>query len=190
MKPFAMLLLVSIAPAWGYVPDLIGSPQFHRTDYAGIQFQANQNIAAGLTNASGKVWITTDSSPLDAIRAGLATWNGVATTAAHFLPLQVSSLSYNPADGNSVIVFADDANTETLAAGVLAATLIESNAADGTILDTDILYHARGGDLRLTGGDYPRVWALAWLQSHQYSFGHHVLGDPTAGWSPADVECR
>jgi len=140
LKRLAVLLLAGAASAWGYVPNPIGGPQLHRTDYRGMQFLANQNIAAGLMTASGNLWITADSSPIDAINGALAAWNGVSTSAARFLPLQTTSLSYNKSDGNDVIVFADDANIESITAGVLALTLIVGTVADGTILDADIVF--------------------------------------------------
>jgi uncharacterized protein (TIGR03437 family) len=142
-----MLLLVAAAYAWGYAPNPIDGTPLHRIDYTGMQFLANQNIAAGMLNAAGNVWITADSSPIDAINNALGAWNGVATTSARFLTLQMTTLSYDSSDGNDVIVFADDAFTESFTNGIVAITAIASyscpgNACgvDGQIFDTDIFF--------------------------------------------------
>lgn len=155
MKRVVAMLLSGAACAWSYVPQYPDGPILRRTDYTGIQFLANQNIAAGIMTASGTVWITADSSPIAAISGALAAWNGVSTTSAHFLPLQMTALSEDPTDGNNVIVFSDDAETESATSGVIAFTAILFNhctsgttcvaangslVADGTILDTDILF--------------------------------------------------
>ena len=67
------------------------APARHRTAFTpGIQFLANQNIAPGLMTADGKVWITADSKPTDAINNAIASWNAVPTTStpAHYLAVQ------------------------------------------------------------------------------------------------------
>jgi uncharacterized protein (TIGR03437 family) len=134
------LTLSCVFGACAYVPNPFDGAQLRRTDYSNIQFLANQNIAAGMTNADGAVWITPDSSPMDAIDAAIAMWNAVPQTAAHFLPVQTTSLSYNPTDGNQVIVFADDAYTRSYTNGVIAFTVVSEYVSTGTVLDTDILF--------------------------------------------------
>ena len=153
MKRAVILLLASAACAWGYAPNPIDGTPMHRIDYAGIQFLANQNIAAGMLTNSGNVWITADSSPIDAINGALAAWNGVSTTAARFLPLKTTSLSYNVTspDGNNVIVFADDPFVESLTGGIVAVTASLAYTCpaqatqpacptDGQIIDSNILF--------------------------------------------------
>ena len=133
------LLLAAALNTTAYMPNPIGGTPNHRSDYAAIQFLANQNIAAGLTNAAGKIWITADSNPMNAIQGAVAAWNGVTTSAAHFLPVQPTPLTYNSQDGKHVIAFVDDGYTESFSAGVIAQT-VGASYADGTIVDTDILF--------------------------------------------------
>lgn len=147
----AILLLAAASCGWGYLPNPVGATPYHRVDYAGIQFLANQNIAAGMLNAAGNVWITPDSSPITAISNALAAWNGVTTSAARFLQLQSTALSYstvsNP-DGNNVIGFTDDVGSEAITNGIIAVTQIIYTSCpgnpcgqDGQIVDTDILFN-------------------------------------------------
>jgi len=139
MIRLAILLLALSGSAEAYLPNPVDGPPRHRTDFGNIQFLANQNIAAGLNNADGKVWITADSAPTDAIAGAIAAWNGVTTTAAHFAPVQKTPLSYNSSDGNSVITFADDAFTRSFTSGILAVTAT-AFFSDGRIFDTDIFF--------------------------------------------------
>jgi uncharacterized protein (TIGR03437 family) len=139
MKRGSVLLLAMATSATAYVPNPIDGPAHHRTDYSNIQFLANQNIAPGLTNADGKVWITADSAPLDAINGAVASWNGIPTTAVHFAPVQSTSLSYSISDGNHVITFADDAFTRSFTNGIVAITQT-AFFIDGSIFDTDIFF--------------------------------------------------
>jgi uncharacterized protein (TIGR03437 family) len=141
MKTVATLLLAPVLCVWGYVPNPIDATPFHRVDYLGVQFLINQNIAAGILNAAGNVWITADSSPITAINNAMAAWNAVSTTAARFQPPQTTNLSYstqNP-DGDNVIVFVDDPFTETFTNGVVAITGIAYYSTD-QIYDTDIFF--------------------------------------------------
>jgi uncharacterized protein (TIGR03437 family) len=134
-----ILLLAGTASLFAYIPTPIDGPAHRRTDYAGILFLVNQNIAAGMNNADGKTWITADSAPLDAIKNALAVWNAVQTTAARFSPPQSTTLVYGPGDGNNVITFTDDAFTRSFAAGVLATTATQA-FTNGFILDSDIFF--------------------------------------------------
>jgi uncharacterized protein (TIGR03437 family) len=155
MKRAAILLLVISGLASGYIPNPIDGTPLHRIDSTGMQFLANQNIAPGIMTNAGSVWITADSAPSDAINSALSTWNAVSTTAARFLPLQMTPLSYNSSDGNNVIVFADDPFTESFTNGVVAITAIAYIRCSGTptctapsgvivgdetIADTDIFF--------------------------------------------------
>jgi uncharacterized protein (TIGR03437 family) len=134
-----ILLLAGTISLLAYIPSPVGAPPRRRPDYPAIAFLFNQNIAAGLTNADGRVWITADSNPVDAINRAIASWNAITTTAAHFSPIQSTSLIYNPNDGNHVITFTDDAFTRSFAGGTLATTATASRI-DGTIVDTDIFF--------------------------------------------------
>src|SRR5438270_97993 len=111
MKRLLLTFAFSLC-CWGYVPNPIGGTPLHRLDFATVQFMANSGIAAGIQTSDGKVWITADSSPLDALKNALQTWNGVATSAARFAPLQMTGLGYGN-DGSHVITFADDPFTRS-----------------------------------------------------------------------------
>jgi uncharacterized protein (TIGR03437 family) len=139
VKCTATLLLAGAATALAFMPDPLDGPPHHRTDFSGIQLAVSQNIAAGITNGDGTVWITADSAPADAINGAIAAWNGVATTSARFLPVQSTSSPYNIQDSVNQIVFSDDAFTRALTGGILAATGIYAYL-DGTIIDTDIFF--------------------------------------------------
>ena len=140
MRRVITLLVAGALSLPAYIPDPIDGPAFHRTDFTNIQFLVNQGIAAGLMNATGQVWITADSAPLDAINGAIATWNGITTTSAHFAAPQPTMLVYDPTDGNHVITFSDDPFTRSITNGVLAFTAISHVIADGTIVDTDIMF--------------------------------------------------
>ena len=201
MKPAAMLLLVSAACAWCYVPNPIDGTPLHRTDYTGIQFLANQNIAAGMMTNAGNVWITADSSPIDAINGALAAWNGVSTTSARFLPLQTTSLSYsvNSPDGNNVIVFADDAFTESFTNGVIAITGVAFNhctsgltctttngsiVGDATIVDSDIFFSPSVEfSTTLAPGTYDLQSAITHELGHSMGANHTNILSATMYWS-------
>jgi len=135
MKRVVLVALAAACGASAYVPFPFDGPPTYRTDFASIQFLVNQNIAAGMMTSDGKVWITADSNPLQAIAAAFSTWNAVTTTQAHFAALQSTTLSYNSADNNNVITFTDDAFSRSLAAGILAATG-STHFSDGRILGT------------------------------------------------------
>lgn len=147
MRSAALLLLAIWTSAMAYVPNPIDGTPLHRADSTAMQFLANQNIAAGMLNGAGKVWITPDSSPVTAVGNALAAWNGVATSSARFLALQMTSLGYSNSDGNNVIVFVDDAFTESFTNGIVAITAVSSLSCpgnpcgkDGQITDTDIFF--------------------------------------------------
>jgi len=139
MKRFALFLLGIGATAFGYIHSFPDVAPLHRPDYGNIQFYVNQNIAAGLANPSGKVWITPDSDPASAISASLAAWNAVSTTSAHFAPPLPTTASDNQADRQNIIVFSDDNQSLDAMSGALAFTVV-GYQADGTILDTDIIF--------------------------------------------------
>jgi uncharacterized protein (TIGR03437 family) len=140
MNRILVLLAAGATTAAAYVPNPVDATQFYRTDFASIQFLANQNIAAGLMNAQGQVWITADSAPTDAINGAIAAWNGVTTTSARFAPVQTTTLIYNQRDGNDVITFTDDAYTRTTTAGTLALTVISYPMGQANIVDSDIIF--------------------------------------------------
>jgi uncharacterized protein (TIGR03437 family) len=138
MKRIIVLSMLASA-AFAYVPRDATGGNLHRIDFASVQFLVNQNIAPGLNNADGTVWITADSDPLKAIAAALGTWNGVATSAARFAAFGTTT-ALNANDGQNVIVFSDTPAVRSLVGGALAVTAIYSTGADETITDTDILF--------------------------------------------------
>ena len=94
-----------------------------RPDFARIQFKVNQATAAGMTNSQGGVTISSGSDPLGAIRASLNSWNNVATSAARFAPLEITSTANNPEDGQHVITFLDTPAIRSAVGGALAITI-------------------------------------------------------------------
>ena len=79
----------------------------HRADASNIQFLVNQKITAGLATADGRVWITGDSDPVNAIGAALATWSGVTTSAVRFAAQRSTPAVNNASDRQHVMVFSD-----------------------------------------------------------------------------------
>jgi len=139
MRQAVFFLLFSALPGLAYIPDPFDGTPTHRTDFANIQFLVNQNIAAGITNNDGAVWITTDSAPMEAINGAIATWNNVPTSAVRFAPAQLTGVNYDMNDSQNVITFVDDAFTRSFTNGVIGITAV-AYFADGRIADTDILF--------------------------------------------------
>jgi hypothetical protein len=110
-----------------------------RNDFAGVQFSLNDGAVPGLLNADGKLIITPDSDVMGAVQAAMATWNAVPTSAARFLPPEITTALNNPNDRRHTIVIADSPAIRSLVGPSLTSqTLLATNAL-GTILDSDIV---------------------------------------------------
>jgi uncharacterized protein (TIGR03437 family) len=173
VKRLGLLAAAFSATAFAYIQGIPDTVPFHRPDYGNIQFLVNQNIAAGLKNASGTVWITADSDPLSAIAASFATWNAVTTTSAHFAPTQPTAAVDNPKDGQNVISFTDDNQTLDLLGGALAFTVV-SYQGDGTITDTDIIFSP---NYTFSTTNAPGAYDLQSVLTHE--LGHSLGADHT-----------
>ena len=66
-----------------------------------------EDQCVGLANADGRIWITGDSDPVNAIGAALATWSGVPTSAVRFLAQRSTAAVNNASDRQHVMVFSD-----------------------------------------------------------------------------------
>jgi uncharacterized protein (TIGR03437 family) len=138
-----LALLCAAGAAWSYVPrDPMGA-NLHRVDASNIQFLVNQRITAGLANADGRVWITGDSDPVNAIGAALATWSGVTTSAVRFLARQSTPALNNASDRQHVMVFSDTPDIRSVLGDAVAVTAIYYVVADGAITDTDIIFNPK-----------------------------------------------
>jgi uncharacterized protein (TIGR03437 family) len=135
------VLLFAVCAAWSYVPRDPAGLNLHRADFANIQYLVNQNIVAGLANADGRVWITGDSDPLNAIGAALATWSGVTTSAARFVAQRTTSALNNSNDRQHVVVFSDTPEIRSVLGSTVAITAIFYTVPDGAIIDTDIIFN-------------------------------------------------
>ena len=169
MKRLTMLFLASAWHLFAYVPLPVDAPPRHLGNFSSIVFLANQNIAPGMLNADGKVWITADSSPMDAINGAIGAWNAVSTTAAHFAAVQTTSLTYQAGDSNNVIVFTDDAFTRSFSAGILALTASYS-FTEGTIVDSDILFNPT---IQYSTNQAPGTYDIQGILTHELG---HALG--------------
>lgn len=138
---FVAFLCVAGA-AWSYVPRDPAS-NLHRTDSSNIQFLVNQNIAAGLRNADGQVWITSDSDPLGAIAAALKTWSAVTSSSARFSAPGNTSALNDASDAKHVIVFSDTSAIRSFLGDAVAITAISYSVPDGAITDTDIIFNPK-----------------------------------------------
>jgi carboxypeptidase family protein/matrixin len=109
-----------------------------RPDAVGIQFLVNPSVQAGAVNAQGEVMITPASDPVSALAAAAASWNAVDTAISRFLPLQATSLSNNPSDGNHVITIEDTPENRSVTGSLVAVTVLQYTAS-GAVMDTDII---------------------------------------------------
>ncbi len=121
-----------------------GAP-LRRTDSDHIQYLVSDKTAAGLTNSSGSVVITSDSDPVAALQAAMDNWTGVASATMGFAPLTLSSLqsaSSSQPDGQHLITFADTPeNRSATGTGTIAITRIFFNSSSGEIIDTDTIFN-------------------------------------------------
>ena len=177
---FVAFLCVAGA-AWSYVPRDPAS-NLHRTDSSNIQFLVNQNIAAGLRNADGQVWITSDSDPLGAIAAALKTWSAVTSSSARFSAPGNTSALNDASDAKHVIVFSDTSAIRSFLGDAVAITAISYSVPDGAITDTDIIFnpevhvfhHIRRQHRRPPVFCDARTWPRPRRQSHQCARRRHV----------------
>jgi uncharacterized protein (TIGR03437 family) len=187
MKRLLLLGLLATA-AYPYIPNPIGAPALHRLDFGNIQFLTSQNIAPGLTNAAGAVWITADSDTNTAISNSIGAWNAVATSAARFAAVQPTTLSYDPNDGKHVITFADDAYTRSYTSGILAVTRTTA-FLDGTVIDTDILFSPMAEfSTTSASGTYDFQSILTHELGHALGSNHTNILSATMFWSTPTQE--
>ena len=123
-----------------YVRRTVNGAALRRTDFANVQFLANGGAVAGRANAQGQPMITADSDPLGALRAALAAWNAIPTSAARFAPLGSTTAGNNPNDGLNVFVFGDTPEIRSAVGDNLAVTIYQI-AASGQIVETDIIFN-------------------------------------------------
>ncbi|MGI8989255.1 MAG: matrixin family metalloprotease, partial [Bryobacteraceae bacterium] len=117
-----------------------GGPPLIRADYPNVQFHINDGAVAGLTNADGQPFITSDSDPVAALKLAAASWNAIPTTAAQFAPLDIASTVNNSADGLNVIVFRDTPEIRSVLGSALAMN-VYSVFPGGAIAETDIIFN-------------------------------------------------
>ncbi len=115
-----------------------GAP-LRRVDFANVRFLVDGAVP-GRTNAQGQPMITADSDPIGALRAALAAWNGVPTSAARFAPLGATTAGFNPNDGLNVFVFGDTPEIRSVVGDRLAITVYRVDAS-GQILESDIIFN-------------------------------------------------
>jgi uncharacterized protein (TIGR03437 family) len=114
-----------------------GSP-LSRSDAASIQVLVNGSLAAGQTNADGKVVITATSNPVQAVVNAAAAWSRISTSTVAFAPPAPTTVSNDPNDHKYVVTIEDTPANRSVVGGALAVTLM-SFTQNGTILDSDII---------------------------------------------------
>ncbi len=148
----AAMLLVAFTPAYAYLrgsaSGTLGGPPLYRSDAAEIRFLVNDQTAAGMRNAEGRLIITPDSDPMAALRAALRAWSDLPSSTVHFAPLETTPLAHQPRDGNHVFVFLDSPEIRSVVGSALAVTRFEYFLS-GEIVDTDILFNP---DISGSGG--------------------------------------
>src|SRR5438067_11511800 len=93
-----LLVVIFVSGCFGYVRQITRDATpiaLSRADHAGIQFSLNNLVVPG-AQTGGKTVISGDSDPAEAVRAALATWNGVNTSSARFRPLKSTALGIDP----------------------------------------------------------------------------------------------
>ena len=137
--PLAALL--STVSGFGYIQGRsTRGVGLHRGDFTNVQYVVNDQTIAGLTNGQGMRIISDDSSPVEALKAALETWNAVPASQVHFAPLTATDLDQPLADGTQLVTFADTPRTRAVVRGAIAVTLLFWNQ-DGELTDTDIVFN-------------------------------------------------
>ena len=137
----ALSLAALLTPSLGaYVRLTINGAVLRRTDFSNVQFLLNSSAAPGLLNAQGRPFITADSDPAGAIRAAMATWSSIPTSAIRFAPLGTTGVANNPNDRLNVIVFLDTPEIRNFLGSDVAKT-VHAFSPDGQITETDIVFN-------------------------------------------------
>ena len=140
---YGLLVGLAALSAQAYVRILTSSGNpLRRTDQSNIQFLIHDQVAAGLTNADGELWITAGSDPRAALRAALDNWDRVADADLLFAAPTETSVAHVPDDGNHVFVF-DDTPEIRSALGPALAIARSRFFVSGEIIDSDILFNPR-----------------------------------------------
>jgi uncharacterized protein (TIGR03437 family) len=153
--------LVLLAPsAWGYIRYSFNysdntSAMVKRNDATsgGVKFFLNSLIVPGLqSNASGSsvTVLTAGSNPVAAVRAALATWNAVPSSAARFQALQTTTATINPSDGQNTIAVGSTSSDISVLGGAFAFTVligapITPGMPTGDVADSDIIVNPAYG---------------------------------------------
>ena len=164
-----------VAPTGGaYVRRTVNGAALRRPDFANVQFLVNGGAVAGRANAQGQPIITADSDPVGALRAALAAWNAIPTSAARFAPLGTTTAGNNPNDGLNVFVFGDTPEIRSAVGDNLAVTIYRI-AVSGQIVETDIIFNpAKTFSTTQADGTYD----LQSIATHELG---HALGSDHSG---------
>jgi uncharacterized protein (TIGR03437 family) len=158
--------------AQGYVRSVTpaGIPLL-RADVSRIQMLVNGSLQAGQVNRDGALIITAHSDPLEALRLAMAQWSRAAGSTIRFNGIQTTSASVDPNDGKFVVTAEDTPEIRSVIGSALGLTYW-SYAADGTILDTDIMVNPKYGAAFSTN-QATGTWDLEALLVHELG---HALG--------------
>ncbi|MDQ6698776.1 MAG: matrixin family metalloprotease [Acidobacteriota bacterium] len=133
----ASLVVIPSATAYiRYAP--LGAP-LTRADFANIHFRVNDAAVAGLTNADGQVFISSNSDATRALKSAIESWSSIPTSAVRFAPLETTTKVNDPSDGVNVFVFRDTPEIRSVIGSAVAINLY-SVLPGGQIADTDILF--------------------------------------------------
>jgi hypothetical protein len=127
-----MILCATDAPAYERFLTSDGGT-YYRTDYAGLTIRINQAVVPGMMNSNGQAFITSDSDPMAAMQAALATWSGVPGSAVRFAPLRTTSALNDANDRQNVITFSDSPEIRSVLGNALAVT-VNMVMPDGRII--------------------------------------------------------
>ena len=148
LQRFLLVLAVAAccASSWAYVKRI--APQgatVRRSDFTNIQFEVNEQFAAGAMNADGVVVIAPTADPFQAIQGALDEWNGIVDSAIFFTPAQPTAIPNSGSDRRHTIGIPDTPDSRSLVGGALAVTSFFT-VADGTITDSDIYFNPSPSD--------------------------------------------
>lgn len=169
-----LLCLAAAASAQAYVHSLAFSGvAARRQDVAGIQFLLGANVAPGLLNAAGTVWITADSDPLAAVKKALQSWTDVRAAGIVFKPLETTLLTSSVSDGPNVILFADTPDNDEVLNGSIAVT--DWYSVGDSITRAEILF---GSKYQFSTTGAAHTFDLQAILTHEMG---HALGADHSG---------